>query len=329
MLNGAWPRTTSNGLRLADLETAMAAGHASAGDLANGVDRVVAEAVAAQVESGLGLVTDGGVRWTDPAVAVRNALRDGDTGASGMLSRAWRATAQLVDVPVAQSIPGPWTLAVRDQDVPREPGRLAARAVDLADALSWELAALAAAGCRVVQVMEPDAVAIGEDAAARAGFVAAQRRLLEQVPDLHTMLVVAGGSANLAGPGTIFDAPYRSYLFDLIAGPDNWYLVRAAPADRGIVCAALTAGGGAEDWDQVPQLVWAARYAASAGSRGMERVGLANATSLGDVNPNVARRAIEALARAAALAVMPTAEAIDAGLDPRAINTRPGPGGPA
>ena len=46
-------------------------------------------------------------------------------------------------------------------------------------------------------------------------------------PALHAMLVVTGGSAWPAGAPTIFDAPYQSYLFDLIDGPDNWYLVRA------------------------------------------------------------------------------------------------------
>ena len=72
------------------------------------------------------------------------------------------------------------------------------------------------------------------------------------------MLAITGGSAWGAGADTILGAPYASILVDLVAGPDNWYLVRAAPGERGIVCAALEAGGGRERRDQAPELVWAA-----------------------------------------------------------------------
>ena len=128
---------------------------------------------------------------------------------------------------------------------------------------------------------------------------------------------VTGGSAWPAGAPTILDAPYQSYLFDLIDGPDNWYLVRAAPGDRGIVCGAHRADSVA---DQAPELVWAARYAASSNARGLERVGVANgAGSIADVAPDAVRRAAEALARATRLAPLPLDEAIAQGLDPRTI----------
>ena len=113
-------------------------------------------------------------------------------------------------------------------------------------------------------------------------------------------------------------APYRSYLFDLIAGPDNWYLVRATPGDRGIVCAALDARSNA---DQAPILDWAVRYAASANGRGPERVGVTNASSLETLAPDAARAALATLARAARLAILPPTEAVAAGMDPRAFPT--------
>jgi hypothetical protein len=141
------------------------------------------------------------------------------------------------------------------------------------------------------------------------------------------MLAVTGGSAHAAGPETILGAPYHSFLFDLIAGPDNWYLVRAVPGDRGVVCAALRAGGGAEREDQSPELVWAAHYAASSNGRGLARVGLANATPLRDLSPGEARAALEALARAASFAVMPVDQAVEAGLDPRVVTRGPRPRG--
>ena len=61
-----------------------------------------------QVAAGLELVTDGQVRWADPGAA-RAAARsaDGDTGADGLLVRAWRSTAALTDGVAAQAIAGP------------------------------------------------------------------------------------------------------------------------------------------------------------------------------------------------------------------------------
>ncbi len=344
MLAGTWPRVTVDGIRLEELEAGLAAGRVPTGrvpatevaaaELEAAIERVVAEAVAAQVEAGMGLVTDGGVRWADPVRALLAALRGGDTGntgdtgASGMLVRAWLAAASLTDVPVAARITGPWTLALADAGGWGDASVIPGRAGELADALASELEALAAVGCPVVVVEEPAAVAIGEDEGARSGFARAQRRLLRRTPDLHAILAITGGSAAAAGAETIVGAPYASFLFDLLAGPDNWYLVRAAAPERGIICAALAAGRGREAIDQSPQLVWAARYAASAGGRGLERVGLANASSLAELSPVDARRALDGLALACAFATMSPADAIAAGLDKRTYTSNPyaGPG---
>ena len=158
--------------------------------------------------------------------------------------------------------------------------------------------ALAAAGCPLVVVDEPEAVGIGADEGARTRFRAAQRALLPGDPPLHAMLALTGGSAWAAGPETILEAPYASYLLDLIAGPDNWDLVAGGAGDRGIVCGALRAPSAD---DQASLLVWAARYAASMRGRGPDRVGLANASPLGSVEPAAALAALAALGRAARL----------------------------
>jgi hypothetical protein len=147
--------------------------------------------------------------------------------------------------------------------------------------------------------------------------------LLGEDPPLHAMLAITGGAAWEAGSETILEAPYASYLFDLIEGPDNWYLVRAAPGDRGIVCAALRAPS---TGDQAPLLVWAARYAASANGRGPDRVGLANASSLAGLDVVAARASLEALIRAARLAALDPADAVAAGLDRRTFAQPPGRG---
>ena len=315
MLSGGWPRITAEGTRIDDLEGAE---HDAA------VERLVAELVAAQVAAGIGLVRDGDVRWRDPAGAVLAAIASGDTGDDGLLVRAWRATSALTEQPVAQSLPGPWTLAARDVGGWGDPGVVTGRASELAGILAVDIAALAAAGCPVVVVDEPAAVTLGEDPALGAGFLRAHRRLLAKAPDAHAMLAITHGSAHVSGPRPIFGAPYRSHLFDLIAGPDNWYLVRSAPGDRGIVCAALRVGGQASSDDQAPLLSWAAHYAASANGRGLDRVGIANAGSFETLQPDVARRALDDLGRAAALAGLPPKEAVDLGMDPRAIVARGG-----
>lgn len=335
MLSGPWPRVLTDGTDLTALEVDVAAGRRAVADLEAAVDALVRETIEAQAEAGMGFLTDGHVRWADPAAVVLAALDAGDSGPDGLLLRAWRASGAVAaagaDVHVAQALPGPYTLGRRGcPDIAPNSDEREERTLSLAGALAAELAALAAAGCPVVVVEEPAAVEVGADPWERALFAAAQRRLLadtEAFPDLHAMLAVTGGSAWEAGAEAIFAAPYRSYLFDLIAGPDNWYLVRAAPPERGIVCGAMRVEAiGGED--EVPTLVWAARYAASAGGRGLDRIGLANGTPLARCDPARAREALLIVGRAADLAVMPLQEAVKAGLDPRTVGSRTAALGP-
>ncbi|HEY3336274.1 MAG TPA: hypothetical protein VGK16_13660 [Candidatus Limnocylindrales bacterium] len=278
------------------------------------------DAVTAQLAGGLDLVTEAGSLLADRDAALLRALDEGDTGPDGLLVRVWRATATAAasmgesPVAVAATVTGPYTLATRHRGL--DP-------VSLGERLLGELVALAAAGCPLVVVDEPEAVGIGADDRARTRFRDAQRALLPGDPPLHAMLAITGGSAWDAGPATILDAPYASYLLDLVAGPDNWDLARAVPGDRGIVCAALRAPS-AED--QAPLLVWAAQYAASMNGRGLARVGLANASPLGGLDPELARGALVALGRAARFAAMDPDAAIADGLDRRTFAQPPGRG---
>lgn len=345
-LTGPWPRVLADGTSLAGLEAddgpAVGAGARGGGETAAAAtEALVREALTLQCAAGLEPLTDGQVRWPDLASAVARAF--GGIVESGMgaprrlqastlpvaagpiLVPAWQAAASLAAeiAPgdarpiVKQSVPGPYSLGMRI-----DPGRLGRErlVLALAEALAGELAELAAAGCAVVEVEEPEAAGIGSDAASRALFLEAQRRLLAGTPDLHATLAITGGSADGAGAATILGAPYRSFLFDLIAGPDNWRLIAAAPAERGIVCGALRLDG--KGGDPAPLLAWAARYAAATNGRGMARVGLANAGSLAGLAPEVAADRVRALGRATRLAAMTPAEAIDAGLDPRAFDAR-------
>ncbi len=324
MLSGRWPRIAADGTHLAALEQEVAsfelpvpAQQAAQERVTAAVDRLVEEVVRAQEAAGLDLVTDGQVRSADPGGDLLRALQTGQIGDRGLLVESWRATSALTDRAVAQTVPGPYSLGRRVTEGQDEETR-AELTLELAGRLGGELGALAAAGCPMVLVEEPAAIAIGADDTERTLFADAQARLLAPAPDLHAMLVIAGGSAWEAGAGTILTAPYRSYLFDLIAGPDNWYLVRATRGDRGIVCGALDPASNA---DQAPILDWAARYAASGNGRGPERVGVTNASSLETLAPDAARDVLATLARAARLAVRSPTEAVAEGMDPRAFPT--------
>jgi hypothetical protein len=341
-LTGPWPRVLADGTPLAALEAGARGQDAAAIDTAT--ETLVRASLTAQVGAGLEPLTDGQVRWPDLARAVAAAL-DGivvgeDPGGSGrpraasaprhtrpILVSAWQAATSIaasvareaaVPVPVVkQAVPGPYTLGMA-----LDPGRLGRErlVLALADALADELVALAEAGCAIVEVEEPAAVRIGSDAASRALFLESQRRLLAGAPELHATLAITGGSADEADAETILGAPYRSFLFDLIGGPDNWRLVAAAPAERGIVCGALRLDG--RGGDPAPLLAWAARYAAATNGRGTARVGLANAGSLAALTPAAAADRVQVLGRATWLAAMAPAEAIEAGLDPRAFDAR-------
>jgi methionine synthase II (cobalamin-independent) len=255
-------------------------------------DDALRVAVEAQERLGLELISSGGLAIGSPV-------------------EAWRATASLTDRPVKQTVLGPYT---RGRGTSRE----RARSTAIADALNAELLDLRDAGCPFIEIDEPDAILIGDDDTQRRRFVDAHRRLTRDVEGVHLSLLVHGGNADTAGPATFFDLPYASYAFDLIAGPDNWRLAARAPADRGIVCGALSPEPKA---DQTPEpLVWAVHYAAS--SRGLDRVGLANAPGLDRYGWDVALVKLDRVAHAARIAALPTREAVAQAMDPRAVSAR-------
>ena len=289
------------------------------------LEALVEAAMRAQEAAGLEPITDGG-----------------GPGEGGLVGR-WRATAALTDRAVKQAITGPFS-EVRGAATPGPAtgrlatGRLAtsgaattaarspASALDrraatlaAADRLNATLRELAAAGCPLIEVHEPAATAIGADPDERALFRDAQARLLEGLTGTHISLAVVGGSADTAGIETILAAPYASLAVDLIAGPDNWRLVVAAPRERGIVCGALPTAAGSDDGPET--LLWAAGYAASTAGRGPARVGLAPAGSLAHLSWAAAVAKMAALGEAVRLFGLPADERARS-LDPRAVSSR-------
>ncbi|HET7027393.1 MAG TPA: hypothetical protein VFI28_06860 [Candidatus Limnocylindrales bacterium] len=180
------------------------------------------------------------------------------------------------------------------------------------------LEALVDAGCSFVEVHEPAAAGIGEDAGRRGDFRRAHERLVEGMPG-HLCLAITGGNADAAGVETIVVPGYRSYLFDLIAGPDNWRLVTRVPPGAGVVVGALDPRPGARNTADV--LVWAAHYAASTGGRGLDRVGLATAGSLGGLGWDEAVERLRLLGEAARIAGL-HGEDLGRSLDPRNVDAR-------
>ena len=183
-----------------------------------------------------------------------------------------------------------------------------------------EIVALADAGCRWVEVHEPAAASIGDDADVRSRFAEAQQALTRDLgPEVHLTLAISGGSADTAGIETILAGAYASLAVDLIDGPDNWRLAVAVPGERGVICGALSAHPGSADGPET--LLWAARYAAGSKGRGFARVGLATSGSMRGLSWEEAAEKVRRLGDAARIAGMPVEEQRTA-IDPRAVDAR-------
>ncbi len=290
-----------------------------------GPDDLVRASIAEQEAAGLEPLTDGGARWADPVVALAGGLEGFDVAGGhpraigeprwrGPITlEAWRFAAGCSSRAVKQTIVGPYTFGRLVDAGGFDRARLT---LALAEALGEELRALAGAGCPLIQVDEDAATLIGLDPLERRLFADAQRRLTDGVTGTHLSLAITTGSADAAGPGVIFDAPYHSYLFDLIAGPDNWRLIAQAPGDRGIICGALDPEGRAGG--DLEMLVFAAGYAASTRGRGLDRVGLAPAAGLERLPFARAAERIRVLADGARLVTASRDEQARS-LDPRAF----------
>ena len=275
----------------------------------------LADVLSDQLEAGLGMLGTGKVV---EAIIDKGSAVDSWRQADGIV-RSLVAESGLEPPLVKACIVGPYTIGRRvDPDL--SDGRARSQATQIAvDLLNIELHELFEAGVAVVQVQE-DGLTLMEGAAPGERALAAEafRRLLDGVSG-HVSLAITGGNADQVGAATLFDAPFASYLFDLIAGPDNWRLIAEAPGDRGIICGVADTRTSAPDAEAV--MIWAARYAASLGGRGPERVGLAPAAGLEALSRDVARSKLAALAAAARKAGLPDDELMTQ-LDPRAIDAR-------
>jgi methionine synthase II (cobalamin-independent) len=281
------------------------AGDPTVGDAAVLATSVLAARLKLQVAAGLEPLTDGG----EASVP--------DAAQPGALAARWRATAAATDRLVKAVLVGPCTIgrAAGSSRRDRERATLAA-----AESGADELRALAAAGCAMVQVDEPAMVKFADRPSEWRLLADAHRRLTDRVEGLHLSLAITGGDLDETRAKAIFDLGYASYLFDLIAGPDNWRLIARAPTERGIVCGVVPTTPEPAVVKEV--LVWAAQYAASTNGRGIDRVGLATAGSLAGLPWELAASRVELLGLGARLAVDGSMERLAMELDPRAVGMK-------
>ncbi len=192
--------------------------------------------------------------------------------------------------------------------------------LDHAETLNHLIRDLAAEGCLMVEVHEPAAVEIGDDAG-RAGAVprgepASPRRHRRRARVTRGRRVVQRTS-----PGSRPSWPPRLRVSPWTSSPDPTTGVSWSPrrAIAGSSAARCRSPPGRTTGPET--LLWAAGYAASTGGRGMDRVGLATSASLGHLPWPVAMRKLERLGEASRL-VLGSVDERAAAVDPRAVSNR-------
>lgn len=264
-----------------------------AADVADDIERLIELAIRAQEEAGLEPITDGRLR--DPAFERVQTPKEA--------VERWRSTQSLTQRAVKQALPGPISFGGGEATVA---------------ALVEAVAALAEAGCPLVEV-EETAVDRLADEQGRREFRAAHERLLSSVTGTHLSLSIVGGSPDPDAWAMVLELPYSSIAVDLIAGPDNWNLLTRWAGDRGVI-AGVESAAKVDEPKEV--LLWAAHYAASTGGRGIDRVGLGSAGSWANLTWAAAVRKMRLLGEAARLATMPPGEDLARSLDPRGVSSR-------
>ena len=136
---------------------------------------------------------------------------------------------------------------------------------------------------------------------------------------VHRALLPVGG--NLVGMtrDEWLQIPAESLVINPIRDPESWRAAATWPGDRGLILALVPAPGD-EDPEPVEILLWAVRYAASLGGRGLDRVAVAGMLPITKAAPDPAEaeKRIALLERLVELSAA-NEETLRAELDPRAF----------
>jgi hypothetical protein len=260
-----------------------------------------------QLTAGLGMLTDGRVRTCDegPGPAI-DAWRTADSVGHHL------AAAEGLEPPLIKAcLVGPWTTGRGDPTAVRT----------AADRLVPIIEGLFEAGAPVVQVTEPAIGAIdGTDTSAITLLSDVLERLATPfaVPDHHLSLALAG-AAPTAVPAERLLVGFASYLFDVIAAPDDWRVCRRVPAEAGLIVGVVDARAARAGASEVG--VWGARYAASMGGRGPARTGICPGAGLESLDRAAVRALLAFTADVARKADLPDSQLMQE-LDPAAIDAR-------
>jgi hypothetical protein len=142
---------------------------------------------------------------------------------------------------------------------------------------------------------------------------------LTALAGVHRALLPVGG--NLVGMSheEWLQIPAESLVINPIRDPESWRAAATWPGDRGLILALIPAPGD-EPAEPVEILLWAVRYAASLGGRGLDRVGVAGMLPIakGAPDPLEAEKRIALLERLVELSAA-NEETLRAELDPRAF----------
>ncbi len=142
---------------------------------------------------------------------------------------------------------------------------------------------------------------------------------LTALAGVHRALLPTGG--NLVGMSREewLQIPAESLVINPIRDPESWRAAATWPGDRGLILALVPAPGD-EAAEPVEILLWAVRYAASLGGRGLNRVAVAGMLPITKTAPDSAEaeRRIALLERLVELSAA-NEETLRAELDSRAF----------
>ena len=181
-------------------------------------------------------------------------------------------------------------------------------------------------------LLDPAAFACEPDSNAATHFVecpeltaagpASRESLAERLTALagvHRALLPIGGDLVGMSREEWLQIPAESLVINPIRDPESWRAAATWPGDRGLILALVPAPGD-EAAEPVEILLWAVRYAASLGGRGLDRVAVAGMLPIakGAPDPAEAERRSALLERLVELSAA-NEETLRAELDSRAF----------
>jgi hypothetical protein len=142
---------------------------------------------------------------------------------------------------------------------------------------------------------------------------------LTALAGVHRALLPVGGNLVGLSHEEWLQIPAESLVINPIRDPESWRAAATWPGDRGLILALVPAPGD-EAAEPVEILLWAVRYAASLGGRGLDRVAVAGMLPIakGAPDPAEVERRIALLERLVELSAA-NEETLRAELDSRAF----------